>query len=114
MADEVEIQKTRQLGHRQVAIRALDHALFDLLPEDYPRTSAETSLLNEIHSLTKNDHLNAAELWTLERIVGRIKAVITERKNSNWGALRRAYRWSLRWSRAGRTLRQVDDRSFDG
>jgi hypothetical protein len=83
MAGEIAVQKTRMLGPRQLAIRAVDRALSDLLPDDHSRTLAETSLLMEIHSLTKNDHLNVVELRTLERIVGRINAVITERKNSN-------------------------------
>jgi hypothetical protein len=71
------------MGFRQSAVRAIDRALSDLFPEDHSRTSAETSLLNDIHSLTKNDHLNAVELRVLERIVGDIKAVVNERANSN-------------------------------
>jgi hypothetical protein len=71
------------MGYRQSAIRAIDRALSDLLPEDHSRTSAETSLVNDIHSLTKNDHLNAAELRVLERIVGHIKTVVNQRANSN-------------------------------
>ena len=71
------------MGYRQSAVRAIDRALSDLFPEDHSRTSAERSLVNDIHSLTKNDHLNAVELWVLERIVGHIKAVVNERANSN-------------------------------
>ena len=71
------------MGYRQSAVRAIDRALSDLFPEDHSRTSAETSLVSDIHSLTKNDHLSAAELRVLERIVGHIKAVVNERANSN-------------------------------
>ena len=71
------------MGYRQSAVRAIDRALSDLFPEDHSRTSAETSLVNDIHSLTKNDHLNAVELRVLERIVGHIKAVINERSHLN-------------------------------
>jgi hypothetical protein len=70
------------MGIRQSAMRAIERALRDLFPEDRSRTSAETSLVNDIHSLVRNDHLNAAELRSLERIVDHIKAVVTERSNS--------------------------------
>jgi hypothetical protein len=90
MADEAVVQRThrqppprRQMGYRQSAIRAIDRALSDLFPEDHSRTSTEKRLVKDIHSLTKNDHLHAAELRVLERIVGHIKAVIYERANSN-------------------------------
>lgn len=78
---EGAVQKTRQLGSRQLAIRAIDRALSEFLPDDL-RTSAERSLAHGIHSLTKNVHLNAAELRILEHVVDDIKAVITERSNS--------------------------------
>jgi hypothetical protein len=68
------------MGYRQLAIRAIDRSLF---PEVHSRTLAETSLVSDIHSLTKNDHLSAAELRLLERIVGHIKSVINEREHLN-------------------------------
>jgi hypothetical protein len=72
------VQKIRHLGSRQLAIRAIDRVLSEFLP-DHLRTSAERSLVHDIHSLTKNVHLNAAELRILEHVVHDIKAVITER-----------------------------------
>ena len=75
---EGAVQKIRHLGSRQLAIRAIDRALSEFLP-DHLRTSAERSLVHDIHSLTKNVHLNAAELRILEHVVQDIKAVITER-----------------------------------
>jgi hypothetical protein len=78
---EGAVQRTRQLGSRQLAIRAIDRALSEFLP-NHLRTSAERSLVHRIHSLTKNVHLNAAELRILEHVVDDIKAVITERSNS--------------------------------
>jgi hypothetical protein len=69
------------MGYRQLAIRAIDRSLSELFPEIHSRTSAEMSLVSDIHSLTKNDHLSAAELRVLERIVGHIKAVVNERGN---------------------------------
>jgi hypothetical protein len=80
MAEEA-IQK-RWFGTRQRAIRAIDRALSEFLP-DHSRTSAERSLVHGIQSLTRNDHMSAAELRILERLVGDIKAIITERSNSN-------------------------------
>ena len=77
MAEEA-VQKTRQLGSRQLAIRAIDRALSEFLPE-HLRTSAERSLVHGIHSLTRNVHLNAAELRIVEHVVHDIKAVVTER-----------------------------------
>jgi hypothetical protein len=71
------------MGIRQSAMRAIERALRDLFAEDRSRTSAETSLVNDICSIIKNDHLHAAELRVLERIVAHIKAVINERANSN-------------------------------
>jgi hypothetical protein len=78
---EGAVQKTRQLGSRQLAIRAIDRTLSEFLP-DHLRTAAERSLVHRIHALTKNVHLNAAELRILEHVVDDIKAVITERSNS--------------------------------
>jgi hypothetical protein len=78
---EAAVQKTRQLGSRQLAIRAIDRALSEFLP-DHLRTLAEISLVHDIHSLTKSVNLNAAELRILEHVVRDIKAVITERSNS--------------------------------
>jgi hypothetical protein len=78
---EGAVQKTRQLGSRQLAVRAIDRALAQFLPE-HLRTSAERNLVHDIHSLTRNVHLNAAELRILEQVVHAIKAVITERANS--------------------------------
>jgi hypothetical protein len=79
---EAAVQKTRWVGSRHRAIRAIDRALSELLP-DHSRTSAERNLVHGIQSLTKNVHMSAAELRILERIVGDIKAIITERSNSN-------------------------------
>ncbi len=75
---ERAVKKPRQLGSRQLAIRAIDRALSEFLP-DHLRTSAERSLVHGIHSLTKNVHLNAVELRILEHVVDDIKAVIAER-----------------------------------
>jgi hypothetical protein len=75
---EGAVRKTRQLGSRQLAIRAIDRALSEFLP-DHLRTAAERSLVHHIHALTKNVHLNAVELRILEHVVADIKAVITER-----------------------------------
>jgi hypothetical protein len=71
------------MGYRQLAIRAIDRSLSELFPEVHSRTSAETSLVSDIHSLTKNDHLSAAELRLLEGIVGHIKSIINERTHFN-------------------------------
>jgi hypothetical protein len=51
--------------------------------EVHSRTSAETRLVSDIHSPTKNDHLSAAEIRLLERIVGHIKSIINERAHLN-------------------------------
>jgi hypothetical protein len=75
---ERAVKKPRQLGSRQLAIRAIDRALSEFLP-DHLRTSAESSLVHGIHALTKNVHLNAVELRILEHVVDDIKAVIAER-----------------------------------
>jgi hypothetical protein len=71
------------MGYRQLAIRAIDRSLFDLFPNDHSRTFAEESLVKDIHLLTANDHLHAADLRLLERIVGHIKSIISERAHLN-------------------------------
>ena len=81
MAEEA-VQTTRRVGSRHHAIRAINRALSEFLP-DHSRTPAERKLVRDIQSLTKNVYMSSAELRTLERIVGHIKAVITERSNSN-------------------------------
>jgi hypothetical protein len=71
------------MGYRQLTISAIDRSLSELFPQVHSRTSAEASLVSDIHSLTKNDHLSAAELRLLERIVGHIKSIINERAHLN-------------------------------
>ena len=71
------------MGYRQLAIRAIGRSLSELFPEVHSRTLAEASLVSDIHSLTKNDHLSAAELRLLERILGHIKSIIDERSHLN-------------------------------
>jgi hypothetical protein len=71
------------MGYRQETRRRINRTLSDLFPEGPSRTPTETSLVKDIHALFAKDHLDAAELRVLERIVGHIKSFIDERANSN-------------------------------
>jgi hypothetical protein len=47
------------------------------------RTVAETSLVNDLHSLMANEHLTSAELRILARLIDNMRVMINEQENLN-------------------------------
>ena len=71
------------MGDRQQARSAVEKALAKLFPDEANRTSAETSLINDVHSLTAKNNLDASELRVLARVIAGIKTIIDAREISN-------------------------------
>jgi hypothetical protein len=67
------------MGDKQQTKLAVEKALERLFPDDTGRTQAETSLLNDLHSLTAKGHLDSSELRIFARAIAGIGVVINER-----------------------------------